>query len=518
MKNQLACAAVFSLLVLPSAGQAQYRSIDGSGNNRTETEWGMADTQLLRRMGIAYSDDIYQMAGVNLYSPRMISNIVAAQTSSIPNRRRASDFVWQWGQFLDHDIDLTTEGSEIANIPIPPGDPFFQGMEYIAFVRSEYDSETGGSASDPRQQINKITAWIDASNVYGSDADRAMALRTLSGGKLKTSEGDLLAFNESGLPNAGGPSPEFFLGGDVRANEQVALTAMHTLFVREHNRLAEEISERRPWLDDEEIYQRARRIVGAQMQVITYNEFIPALLGRDALRRYRGYDRDVNAGIMNEFSTAAYRFGHSMLNEQLLRIDRRGREIEAGHLELKNAFFAPDEIIDHGIEPILRGLASQRAQMVDPFVVDAVRNFLFGPFDLASLNIQRGRDHGVPTYNDARESMGLERVTDFADVSSDPEVQARLAAAYGHVEYLELWVGCLAEDHVRGALVGPLVFKMLKEQFEKLRDGDRFWYARHFRGAQLRRIESTTLSDIIRRNTRIGEEIPDNVFRVGRRR
>jgi hypothetical protein len=518
MKNQLSWAAIFCCFVLPSTGQAEYRTIDGYGNNPILAELGMTNTQLLRRMGVGYSGGVYEMGGANLPSPRVISNTVAAQTRSIANRRRASDFVWQWGQFLDHDIDLTTEGTEIANIPIPPDDPIFQGMEYIAFVRSEYDAETGGSAADPRQQINKITAWIDASNVYGSDTDRAMALRTLTGGRLKTSDGNLLPFNESGLPNAGGPSPDLFLGGDVRANEQAALTVMHTLFVREHNRLAEEISNRRPWLDDEEIYQRARRIVGAQMQVITYKEFIPALLGRDALRRYRGYDRTVDASIMNEFSTAAFRFGHSMLNEQIRRIDRRGREIEAGHLELKNAFFAPDEIIDHGLEPILRGLASQRAQRVDPFVVDAVRNFLFGPFDLASLNIQRGRDHGMPTYNEARISMGLEPATDFAQVSYDPEVQGRLAAAYGHVDYLELWVGCLAEDHVSGALVGPLVFKVLKEQFERLRDGDRFWYARQFRGSQLRRIESTRLSDIIRRNTRIGQELPDDVFLVDRRR
>ena len=343
-------------------------------------------------------------------------------------------------------------------------------------------------------------------------------LRRLDGtGKLKTSAGNLLPFNTAGLPNAGGPSPNLFLAGDERANEQVALTAMHTLFVREHNRLAEGIARKRPWLDDEAIYQRARRIVGAQMQVITYKEFIPALLGRRALSRYRGYKANVDASIMNAFSTAMFRFGHSMLNEQLKRYDRYGNSI--GDLQLKDAFFAPHEIIDHGIEPLLRGLARQRAQQVDPYLVDAVRNFLFGlpgsgGLDLAALNIQRGRDHGLPSYNHAREYMGLPPVTEFWEISSNREVQVRLAAAYGHVDYVELWVGCLAEDTKPGALVGPLAHAVLKEQFERLRDGDRFWYARHFKGAERRWIESTTLADIIRRNTNIGHELQRNVFRA----
>ena len=119
---------------------------------------------------------------------------------------------------------------------------------------------------------------------------RAAALRTNDGtGRLLVSEGDLLPFNTPGLPNAGGTGPELFLAGDVRANEQVGLAALHTLFVREHNRLAQEMAANDPSLTGEEIYQEARRIVGALIQVITYNEFLPALLGPNALRPYRGY-------------------------------------------------------------------------------------------------------------------------------------------------------------------------------------------------------------------------------------
>jgi hypothetical protein len=142
------------------------------------------------------------------------------------------------------------------------------------------------------------------------------------------------------------------------ANEQVTTTAMHTLFAREHNRQAEEIVAQNRGLagDDEQICQLARRLVGAEIQAITCREFIPALLGRGALRRYRGYDPAAEPRIMNEFSTAAFSLGRSLLSPQLLRLDRRGKEIPAGHLELRDAFFCARAAGKSGI--VRRGLAS----------------------------------------------------------------------------------------------------------------------------------------------------------------
>lgn len=503
------------------------RSMDGSGNNKQNPEMGAAFTELSRLLPADYSDGVSALSGQSRPSARAVSNAVAAQESSIPNSLNTSDYLWQWGQFLDHDIDLTegVEPPEPADIAVPLGDPFFDpgstGTEVIEFNRSIYDSDTGISADNPRQQLNEITAWIDASNVYGSDIDRAQALRTKDGtGKLKTSGGDLLPFNTEGLPNAGGPSDSLFLAGDVRANEQVGLTVMHTLFVREHNRLAEEFKRKHPRWDGDKIYERARRMVGAQMQVITYKEFLPALLGKDALKPYRRYDKKVDASIMNMFSTAAYRFGHSALSSTLLRLDASGNEIAEGNLALRDAFFNPDILINEGgIEPLLRGLAAQPHQRVDNLVIDDIRNFLFGPpgaggFDLASLNIQRGRDHGLPSYNDVREGLGLPRAQDFSDISSDQEVVNRLSSVYGSVDDIDLWVGGLAEDPMPGAHVGELFYEIIVMQFESLRDGDRMWYKRMLSGKERREIENTKLSDIIRRNTDIGSEIPDDVFHL----
>ncbi|MEZ4331121.1 MAG: peroxidase family protein [Myxococcota bacterium] len=504
------------------------RSIDGSGNHAEDPERNAAGTRLIRTVEAGYADGVAALAGRLRRSPREISNLVVAQSEPMPNPLGTSDFLWQWGQFLDHDLDLTegTDPPEAAPIAVPTGDAWFDptatGTATIPFNRSLYDAGSGTDPANSREQINEITGWIDASNVYGSDQERASVLRANDGsGRLAIGAGGLLPDSDGTLPNATGGSPQpMFLAGDVRANEQLGLIALHTLFLREHNRLADEIRGRHPDLGDDAVYERARRIVGALMQRITFEEFLPALLGRDAIAPYAGYDPEVDARIANEFSTAAFRFGHSALPTRLERLDARMRETADGHVPLRDAFFSPDRIRhEGGIEPLLRGLAHQAHQRIDVFVVDDVRNFLFGPpgaggFDLPALNIQRGRDHGIGAYNDAREAYGLPRLTRFEEINADPTVQARLAAAYDRVDDVDLWVGGLAEDPVPGAHVGPLVHAILVEQFTALRDGDRFWYERTLTRRELDAVRGTRLADVIRRNTTIGRELQDDVFRV----
>lgn len=503
----------------------EYRAIDGSSNNLANPEWGRSHTPLLRDVPAAYADGVSALAGPNRMSPRVISNVVNAQSASIPSPAHASDYLWQWGQWLDHDLDLTDAHMplEPAPIPVPAGDPVFDpnntDTQTLPFNRSLYDTSTGTGTNNPREQINELTSWIDASNVYGSDEDRSTALRTNDGtGRLLTGNGDLLPFNTMGLPNAGGNGSDLFVAGDIRANEQVALTAMHTLWLREHNRQANLIAAQNSGLTGDQIFEEARARVGALQQVITYNEFLPLLLGQNALSPYRGYNPNVNGTVTNSFSAAVFRVGHTMLSSVIMRLDANRNIIPQGNLPLRNAFFNPQVITDHGIEPLLRGLAAQPSQAIDAFVVNDVRNFLFGApgqggMDLPSLNIQRGRDHGLGTFNATRAAYGLPPRTSFDQINTNPMVRQRLEQAYAGINDVDLWVGAIAERTVPGALVGETLRAVMKEQFEALRDGDRFWYQRVFSGQQLTELESTTLADVILRNTSISTgEIPPNVF------
>ena len=227
----------------------------------------------------------------------------------------------------------------------------------------------------------------------------------------------------------------------------------------------------------------------------------------------------MNPGISNVFATAAYRLGHSMLSSNLLRLDRSGRPIAEGHLSLADAFFGGSTLAATGLSPYFRGLAAQRAQAIDPLVIDEVRNFLFGApgaggFDLVSLNIQRGRDHGLPDYNTVRAAFGLRRRQTFADINPNAEIQANLQAVYASVNQIDPWVGAVSEPPVRGAMVGETLRAILVDQFERLRDGDRFWYRAYLPREMAEDLERQTLADIIRRNSNVGTELPDNVFRV----
>lgn len=496
-------------------------SIDGVGNNVENEDWGSTDVELIRLTEADYADGIEAPSGEDRPNAREISNAIVSQEESVLNDRQLTDYLWIWGQFLDHDIDLS-EGADPAedfSVAVPIGDPLFDpfgtGTVEIPLSRTAY-VDADESSDGQRQQINQITSFLDGSVVYGSDEERASELRTHEGGLLKTSEGDLLPFNEAGLENAGGTSETLFLAGDVRANENVALSSMQTIFVREHNRIATELSDQNPDLTDEELYQQARSIVVAELQVITYNEFLPALLGTDGLSEYTGYDAGVNPSIASEFSTAAYRFGHSLLSPELVRLNEDGTIIDDGNLSLSDAFFSPNELIENGIDSILRGAATQLSQELDAQVVDEVRNFLFGPpgaggLDLASLNIQRGRDHGLADYNSIREDLGLDPVVSFSQITSDVELAAALEATYGSVDNIDLWVAGLAEDHLEGSSLGETFTTIIVDQFERLRDGDRNWYQNVFEGRQLQQLESTTLADIIERNSDV-TGLQGNVF------
>ncbi len=576
----LALSACASLLFgTCSLSQAvEFRTIDGTGNHLVHSGQGGANTPLVRMRDVlvdarpnfdpvplapAYEDGIDTPRGIldlanppgvgtsRLPNPRVISNTVASQGSrSMLNPLGASDWVWQWGQFIDHDFALEEPSPQSDPLLIPvtdTNDPLYNAdFPFLPFRRNDPAPGTGAGTSTPREQFNKITTYIDGSNVYGSDQQRANYLRTFQGGMLKTSVANngeiLLPFNRAvdPFPNANPPiapgdtpppAEELYLAGDVRANEQVGLTATHTLFVREHNRIAESLSQRTDLSQlvsdaglnaslstdvDEYIYQMSRKAVGAQIQAITYNEFLPMLIGHNVLPEYAGYDPSVNATLSNEFANAAYRVGHTLLSPQIQMVDTLGNSM--GSIALRDAFFDPTFVQEHGVDVLFKGLSMQQAQDVDAFIVDEVRDFLFaegnGGLDLAAVNIQRGRDHGLPSYNDMRRGLGLQPRSDFSEITTDTAVTAALASVYESVEDIDLWLGAVAEDAVTGGLVGELLNVIMVDQFTRLREGDRFYYENDQSLLDLfPTIGATSLADVILRNSGM-EAMPSNVFVV----
>jgi len=296
---------------------------------------------------------------------------------------------------------------------------------------------------------------------------------------------------------------------------------MHILFIREHNWQADRVAAAHPDWTDEQIFQAARRIVVAELQHITIDEFVPALFGNIAgIGPYTGYNPQVNAGISAVFSTAAYRIGHTLLSPSIQRLGADGQSIPEGPLSLRDSFFAatPPLVMAHGIEPFLRGVAAQKSQELDNKVIDDVRNFLFGApgaggLDLISLNLQRGRDLGLPDFNTIRQDFGLHRITRFSQITQDPALAAQLQQLFGNVNNIDPFAGLFAEDHLSGYNVGETLLAVFTDQFRRVRAGDRFWYERTLQGDELDRVRHTRLSDIIKRNTTI-DQIQDNVFFV----
>ncbi len=511
----------------------QSRTFDGTGNNFSHPEWGAAGTQLIRVTSNGFADSISLPGGQNRPNPRHISNVLFDQQESIADELEMSDYTWVFGQFVDHDLDLVEDDfGEPAFISVPAGDDYFDpngtGSAFIPMFRSHFDATTGTSFDNPRQHINEITSWLDASMVYGSDKERADWLRTFFDGKLKVSEGNLLPFNTfSGeLDDEVDPAAPFmadsqpvneklFVAGDVRANEQPLLIGLHTLFVREHNRLCDELKRANPSLADEELFQHARRINIGLIQAIVYEEWLPAI--GIAVSPYAGYDPTVHPGIMNVFSAAAFRLGHTLVNSTIVRMDEHGKAM--GNLSMRDGFFKPMSIKNGGgISPLLQGMATQPQQHLDCQVIDDLRNFLFGVpgqggLDLAAININRGRERGLPDYNTVRKDFGLTPVEDFTDITSDLNAAAQLDALYGDVDNIDPWVGMLAEDHPDNTIAGETIQTILGQQFQALRDGDRFYYENdpELSAGEIAGIKNTRLSDVVRRNTKI-TIIQDNVF------
>jgi hypothetical protein len=461
--------------------------------------------------------------------------------------------VMQWGQFLDHDLTSTPttrgfnqsvlqccsrSGGRLASdllhpdckpIDIPADDSFYNlhNVTCMDFIRSS-PAPRQDCALGPRDQINQITSYLDGSNIYGSSAEEQHELRLMAKGKLKYTDlhirkpllpplSPLASAEECRIRT---PNLHCFHAGDHRVNEQPGLATMHTLWLREHNRVALKFSELNPHWSDDRTFLETRRFIGAVMQHITYNEWLPIILGPRVLEifelklkprgYYQGYNTSVNPTIANAFASAAFRFGHSLVKSSISRCNKEFRQVPF-HVQLHKEMNNPSNLHNFGsVDRILLGLISDKLARRDEFITAELTNHLFQTprshfgMDLAALNLQRGRDHGLAPYNIWREQCGLRRFTDWQQLEAvmDRKTVGRIENVYEHVDDIDLFTGGMAEKPVVGGIVGPTFACIIGQQFLNLRKGDRFWYegGGHpgaFSPAQLQEIRKTSLARVI---------------------
>ncbi|MDH4566536.1 heme peroxidase, partial [Pseudomonas sp. BN414] len=393
-----------------------------------------------------------------------------------------------------------------------------------------------------------------------------------------------------------------YIAGDGRANENIGLTAVHHVFHSEHNRLVEhtkavilasgDLTFLNQWLltpvgavpgtpdglnwNGERLFQAAKFGTEMQYQHLVFEEFArkvqPAV---DAFLAPNGFDSTINPAIFAEFAHTVYRFGHSMLTETIDRLNPAFASSEIGLIEAflnPLAFAASGATAEAAAGAIIRGTTRQQGNEIDEFVTEALRNNLLGlPLDLATINIARGRDTGIPSLNVARREFHamtgdsqLEAYTSWVDFMGNLKHEASLInfiAAYGthgsitsqttldgkraaamaivlgvganipadRLDFLhstgawattetglnlvDFWIGGLAEKQMPfGGLLGSTFNFVFETQMEMLQNGDRFYYLGRLAGLNfLTEMENNSFAKMVMENTDI-TRLPADIF------
>uniref|UniRef100_A0AC35U3Z6 ShKT domain-containing protein n=1 Tax=Rhabditophanes sp. KR3021 TaxID=114890 RepID=A0AC35U3Z6_9BILA len=503
----------------------QFRTLDGTCNNLKNSLNGAGFTAFVRILQPLYEDGVGRYAGKeSLFRPN--ARELTRQIISTPVRilSNSNQMVMQFGQFFSHDVSnrnfqnfcqCNDNHENCMNIPYVLSDPRQRVKKCESITRDIPNCGTGNKGV-PRESMNRASSYIDGTMVYGPTQIDSMNLRARQ--FMKTNIVNGRHFPPFSISSS---SSDSMTTGDSRSTLFIGLASLHTLFVRLHNKIATELqTTNRKW-NDERTYQETRKIVGSIIQVVTYNEFIPALLGannaRTLIPEYHGYKDNVDASISLEFGGAAFRL-HGMISDSYPLLNDRYQSVSnlrfiQGMNQIKN-------IISSGTDALIRGIISQplrKPQRVTPQVSEEMFG---GSVDLATINIQRGRDIGLRTYNDYRKLCKLSPIVNFMDWDevSDPMVKQKMADMYKEPENIDLYVGGMVEEPLIGSLVGPTFACIIAEQFKRSRDGDRFFYknSETFKPEQTEALDKITMATIICLTGENYKEITPNAFQVDR--
>lgn len=540
-----------------------YRTFDGSCNNLNQTWWGQAGTPFKRWTQADYSDQFKlnepRMAqdGSELPNPRLVACALNPDKHEI--EPDVTHLFMQWGQLVNHDItslSITREDDPDKSIcksctkthkclPILIESNTtcncVKTMKHncIEFTRSSASFGDVACTLGPREQVNMQTAFLDASHIYGASFSDNAKLRQNIGGLMRVQTRNPQNPNEDLLPASTQtrpsdcldfrPTTKCFVAGDDRINQNPGLMSMQTLFVREHNRIARIIGGMNPTWQDELVFQEARRIVIAQIQHITYNEYLPVLLGAETMKVFtlspgKGSDKlniyapTVDPRISNEYAASAGRFGHSMVRTDYSRLDGDYKSTVKS-FALRNSYFRANDLYDRqdgGLESIVRGMLVDPLMTVDRWFTTELTQHLFETknrlkqpfhFDLVSININRGRDHGISGYTTFRTFCGLAPVNTWEDMANhmDMDEVNTYRQFYSQPQDVDLFLGAVSEFKDGDGLVGPTLKCLLGLQYQSMKFGDRFWYETSqspgdFTFGQIMEVRKTSLAKLLCRN------------------
>ena len=471
---------------------SKYRIIDGSCNNLKSPMIGRSTTPYKRYMTTAYDDGRNEPRTRSLVNrfqllpnPRSIA-LAIHDPLDVPSK--LSNMGVMFGQFIDHDFTMSAAAtsarcscnsrtSDCLNIMTPRDDFMNFDQACMVLTRSGASFQKFNCTFDFREQLNLLTHFLDLSQLYGNDEAEQRSLRSFFNGRLKSSR--IRRFDREFLPFAtrGTCAEETnerlcFQSGDKRTSQNMMLVSIHTVWLREHNRIAQILQRLNPTWSDEDLFQETRRITISEYQNIIYSEWLPILLGKSLMEKFSlntlpsdyffGYSEDVNPSLANEFSTAAFRFGHTLLRSTLSKTNSALQQFS--NITLNSVMLRTSEAyVNGGLDSICRGLLVDPGTSFDNHITDEVQNHLFetsvGPtfrFSLSAINIMRGRDHGLPPYNEFRKFVGLSEAKSFDDFDEIPRsTQETLKRIYGNVKDIDPFTGGISETPIEEGILGP---------------------------------------------------------------
>ncbi|XP_008543644.1 dual oxidase isoform X1 [Microplitis demolitor] len=539
----------------------EYPGYDGWYNNIGKPELGAIDTPLLRRWPADYEDGVYKPSGSNRPEPLVLSESLLKGNIGSKSRTGKNALLVFFGQHVVEEIlDAQRPACppEYFNIKVPEGHRYRKkpGHTEMPVLRTRYDERTGHSPNNPRQQLNEITPFLDGGLIYGTTKAWSDHLRINSNGKIDpdgllahSHGGKFPEYNTIRLPMANSPPPirhgvyidrhyteeveRFFKLGNPRGNENPFLLTFGIIWFRWHNAIAKELKNKNTNWSGEKIYNEARKWVIASQQKIVVYEWLPQWLGMD-LPNYKGYDPSVDPQIDQFFQSAAFRFGHTLVPAGVYLRDygESGCGLDSRIIRTCNNYWMSENAVFHNfsriqglveIEKLLMGMAVQLAEEEDHKIVEDLRGNVFGPLefsrrDLMALNIQRARDHGLPDYNTARKAYNLPKVDNvdhFKNVNSETKV--KFLRLYNHsFDDIDIWIGGIFETEDGP---GELFRTIIADQFERIRNGDRFWFENENNGLftkeEINRVKNLNFYQILLSVTTVGEkDLPINVFKV----